>query len=351
MISKLNISKSSVVLFGLGFILPILLVGGSGRSAQTIMIDIGTIGGRYSQANGINNRGQVVGYSTTRFPAFLDEITPWHAFVWENGKWTDLGTLGGPNSNSVAAGINDGGQVVGWYDFGDPVQTHAFLWQDGKMTDLGTLGGTVVQAYAINNRGQVVGTSTTANGYSHAFLWENGKMTDLGTLGGQTSAAGTINDQGQVVGTSNTADGTSHMFVWENGKMADRGVLPGWSISSVMGVNNRAQVVGYLFYRIGYVEGFLWDNGTLRTLGSLGGSWTMANKVNNRGQVVGNSAIAGGYQHAFLWEKGEMIDLGTLGTVGDEQSWAYAINESGDVVGAGDAADGRHAFVARVGRR
>ena len=57
------------------------------------------------------------------------------------------------------------------------------------MTDLGTLGGNLSFAYAISNRGQIVGYSKTASGEDRAFLWEDGTMADLGTLGGASSAA------------------------------------------------------------------------------------------------------------------------------------------------------------------
>jgi probable HAF family extracellular repeat protein len=77
----------------------------------------------------------------------------------------DLGTLGGPESRAVA--INERGQVVGRAETkakdeaGHPI-SHAFLWEDGKMRDLGTLpGGLESFAYGINERGQIVGTSET----------------------------------------------------------------------------------------------------------------------------------------------------------------------------------------------
>jgi probable HAF family extracellular repeat protein len=77
-----------------------------------------------------------------------------HAFLWENGVMTDLGTLGSGGSSGANA-INPAGQVVGYS--GPPGNEHASLWEKGVVTDLGTLGGPFSQAYDINPAGQVVG--------------------------------------------------------------------------------------------------------------------------------------------------------------------------------------------------
>jgi probable HAF family extracellular repeat protein len=63
--------------------------------------------------------------------------------------------------------------------------------------DLGTRGGKFSIAYAINERGQVVGTSRTSSGEQHVFLWQGGNMSDLGRYIGMGSIR--VNDQGQVV--------------------------------------------------------------------------------------------------------------------------------------------------------
>lgn len=87
---------------------------------------------------------------------------------------TDLGTLDGNRFTSPFR-INDLGQVVG-QSSGTTPGGSAFLWQNGKMTNLGTLGGSNSVAFDINNSGQVVGNSLTSSGQTHAFVWQNGKM-------------------------------------------------------------------------------------------------------------------------------------------------------------------------------
>jgi probable HAF family extracellular repeat protein len=164
---------------------------------------------------------------------------------------TDLGTLGG--SNSSGGGINDAGQVTGYSYLTTSGQYHAFLNSNGAMTDLGTLGGSYSVGGGINDAGQVMGDSTTTSGQRHAFLYSNGAMTDLGTLGGSYSSGRGINDAGQVTGTSYlTNNNQYHAFLYENNQMYDlNSLIAQTSLSMLFGgyltyasdINNSGQII------------------------------------------------------------------------------------------------------------
>src|SRR5438477_2774721 len=88
--------------------------------------------------------------------------------------------------------------------------------------DLGTLGGNFARPYALNDNGQVVGTSITANRESHAFVWDSGAMHDL-NIGYAKSSAETITNSGLIGGVAQQLDAAPHVFLWRADLTTDLG--------------------------------------------------------------------------------------------------------------------------------
>ena len=240
-------------------------------------------------ASAINNRGQVVGYGGTTF-YFLPYPFAEHAFLYSGGSMTDLGTLGG--SYSAASGINDNGEIVGESSISNTGSAvHAFLYSKGVMTDLGTFGGQSSTAAGINNQGVVVGNARTADGFVQAFSYSDGIMTDLGDLGGSDSEATAINDEGEIVGSSafDSSNSGSHPFLYENGKMIDLGTLGGTN-SEALAINDLGQIVGYSDTPT-QQDAFLYNDGTLLDLNDLidpvsGWDLLEAEGINDSGEIA-----------------------------------------------------------------
>ena len=286
---------------------------------QGKIIDLGTFGGNNSLAVSINLRGQAVGGAQNAIPdsfAFCGQPfiqfypTQVHAFIWQTGVMRDLGTLGG--NDSCAVNVNDQGQVSGFSytnsvpnpNTGVPTQD-PFLWERGKMTDLGTLGGTYGVPNWLNSHGQVVGFSNMpGDWFNHPFFWDKGVMTDMGTLGGYYANSYVINEAGQAVGISDLADFTHHAFVWSKGKMTDLGAVGSDPCSNGFYINASAQVVGTSTDCHGTVlHAFLWEHGSMVNLNAyIGPDFAFVEPIviNDRGEIGGNGILLNGDVHVVL---------------------------------------------------
>jgi probable HAF family extracellular repeat protein len=191
--------------------------------------------------NGVSNTGQIVGQNGEPGGLYIG-----HGTSWKSGVTTDLGTLGNGEESlfygSSANGVNDSGQVVGWSTtapqpiggcYSELCPIHAVLWTpSGAISDLGTLAGDTVSAASnINFFGQVIGCSGTKlvwQGWGRTggpiavvgrpFIWSaRDGMRDLNTLispesGWVLNSVAGINFWGQIVG-SGTRNGKPHGFL------------------------------------------------------------------------------------------------------------------------------------------
>ncbi|MFQ5492230.1 MAG: hypothetical protein ACE5GE_16060, partial [Phycisphaerae bacterium] len=261
--------------------------------------DLGTLGGLTTTANAINAAGQVVGTSSASYCCDLEYDPVCECYVTVltpnciganplhafGGGMTDLGP-GGCDGSSFAYGNNDSGQIVG--EWRASTSQGAAVWAGGGPTIIGP-----GVAYDINNAGQVVGETGVFGTPTRAGLWDSGGWTQL--YGG-TSAARAINDVGQVVGSayydpyppSSPYEGT-YITVWEGGMMR------------------------------------VYDHGT-------------AYDINNSGEFVGSHLFDGTFYAKTSWLGWTVGDIN--GMVKSQFRWAHiitatGINDSGDIVGTG----------------
>jgi len=299
---------------------------------------------RYSVATAINASGQVVGYApgmswhhgpSPDDEAFSYESSPSHAMVWSGSGVTDLGSLVGmtwdSRDQSRALAINASGQVAG-ESGGGMWSGNGVVWDRGTLRDLGSNS----VANGINTSGQVVGTTNL-----NATLWSGASVTNLSALDGSYSQAFAINDSGHIVGSSSALNNTvTHATLWKGGSLTDLGTLGG-TYSSANAINISGQVVGQSKITGDMaIHATLWDGSSVIDLGTLVGTFSDAKAINAAGLVVGASSISSipNDNVATLWAKGSALDLNSLLDANTlSAGWvlkeATGINDKGWIVG------------------
>lgn len=249
--------------------------------------------------------------------------------------------LGAERPGSVGWAVNDFGVVAGSSP-GVSEQPQATLWLGQEVVDLGTLGGEYSEALGLNNRGQVVGSTGTAEGGAVPFIWSDGEMRAIpGITAGQASG---INDRGEVVGIAYEGEWI-RAFIYDGEEL--RYLSSSNTYVTAFSINNRGQVVGSIAVGPGRYHGYVWKDGVFTDLESLGGDYDTAIDINDRGVVVGRS-FDGISDHATSWVGSTASSLGVNEFFGGGGSFAWSINNRGEIVGESDTANVR-AFYYRAG--
>lgn len=290
--------------------------------------DLGTFGGTWSAATGINAAGSVVG----QIGSANGEV---HAFHWTRSSFTNLTPSGATHSS--AQGI-DNSNSVAVLARGD-AWTRAFIWADGAITDLDIPNVSYVAD--LSEAGDVVGWRRNGVRRDQAFQWRDGALTDLPSLGGLSSLAFAVNGQGVVAGRAENSARQYKAVVWKDGAVTDLGALvpeagAGTGIlSGAPGLNAAGDVAGFSRAPDGTTHAVLWSRGEIIDLGNFGGYFAVAFDVNERRQVVGYAIMRSTFiRKAFLWDNGRVVELGALAPGGSGfGTFAYAINNRGEIAG------------------
>jgi uncharacterized repeat protein (TIGR01451 family) len=341
-----------------------LMSSGSSTTGEPLD-DLGSGSTIRGEGYGINDFGTVVGYHRpVAGGPFLAAQATGNTF-----QTLGAGTLVPSHDFAIAYDINNAGVAVGVSGNlripgspSDPTQgtrdvellfnlnnAQAFVFQGGTMTALNPSGFSTSAAYAINERGQVVGFGVrTGSTTVRSFLYDlNTGATTL--LPGAGAQAYGLNDAApvQVVGRTGNQG-----FVWTAGSTALTtfsvpGGIGSTTATTARDINDQGDIVGWTYnntaagvvYR-GYVRSALGvvtiipPFSTTRAP-SFANNSSLAFAINNQGEVTGHAqggiSLPAGFT-AFRWRDGVLVDLGKLpGSCG---GIGLGINECGAVAGA-----------------
>lgn len=104
------------------------------------------------------------------------------------------------NLNSQATGVNNSGEVVGFYQYDKMGDFSAFMDVNGTITSFQAFDSASTQALGVNDLGEIVGDYIDGAGVMHGFLDNAGMFTSLDPTGSTATTINGINDQGTVVG-------------------------------------------------------------------------------------------------------------------------------------------------------
>jgi probable HAF family extracellular repeat protein len=263
---------------------------------------------------------------------------------------TDLGTLPG-TSLSIATGINDSGQIVGYAN--NATGSQSFLYSNGQMTPISDpVSG--VPAGGINNAGQIVSQGEYINN-SGQVVSQPFQIPVTTTVGGVTTTTMTtfmpagINDAGQILGIIQNIGSTTYpqdVGIYQNGKFFDITKALGLAHDSTyaMAINNAGSVLlGDYNAASGNTFVVLYNpNGTSQILPLESGKLPA---MNDLGQIIGMNQLGN-----VLYSNGTYTPLLSLLPPSSQSLWQglnpMAINDEGQIVGEGVTSNGQiHAFL------
>lgn len=257
--------------------------------------------------------------ASSAVPAAAESI----GFVYSGGTYTTLAVPGAVYTQ--ANSINNPGQVAGFY-YGGGVEA-GFIYSGGTYTTLSVTGAEATVAFGINDSGQVVGNYIPGSGGRfEGFLYSGGTYTILNVPGATSTAAYGINNVGQIVGFYfDPATGQDQAFLYSGGSYT---TLP---VEQAFGISNTGEIVG-----TSGGEGFVDNAGAYTYSNFPGGSYTSFNGINAGGQIVGSDCDVGNQGFVYSGGMYTILNFPPPPGENTDRTCAFGINDYGAVVGFAD---------------
>jgi hypothetical protein len=198
----------------------------------------------------------------------------------------------------AANGVNDSGEIVGYYIVSGTTTDHGYLRSGGKFINIAVpfSGAAGESAFMINNSGEIVGTWEDAT-TQHGFQLSGATYTSFDYPSAVSTAAMSVNNPGEIVGAYTDLSGVTHGFTLSGGTYASYDP-PGSTYTVATGINDAGDIVGYYCLTSECAagngwpspQGFLLSGGTYTTITIPGATATWAADINNNGLIVGDYA-------------------------------------------------------------
>ena len=250
-----------------------------------------SLGSGVGSGVGINDAGQVAG-------SYLDANSVYHGFVDTNGKIVtidDPGAIPVPDGGTNVTGINNSGQIVGYYNQSSQPIESGFLYSNETFRDIQYGGALGTYPEAISNSGNFAGFYIDQELQIRGFLGsvEGGLIPfDNGLFPDRYKGIAGINAYNAFIGGFAVAsDPSAFNYLFDAGLTRINIPSPDGTVD---GINDKGQIVGRYFDESGSgLHGFIDTNGTFTTLDVPGSAGTEATGINNLGQIVGTYDLPG----------------------------------------------------------
>jgi hypothetical protein len=247
-----------------------------------------------------------------------------------------------PPYTTWVTGLSDTGEVVGYF-YGGPIEPYGF-WRapGGTIHKIDPTSRYVTQALGVNSSGEVVG-SVPMYGIEGAFFEippAKKPTIFLDHTRSYATAASSVNDAGWIVVYENSEIGGDHeggCSIWTPQHTNADADIPSGASAWCGSINNLNQIVGGVTLTLGGPnEAFMYDLSTdsATVLSVPGAVETWATAINDSSEVVGNWQDANGISHGFTWTSvGGYVTFDVPGAV---DTRANGINASGAIIGSFD---------------